>query len=82
MIRAHETNRPTGTVRVIIQLPHEDDAGTAGCLTGTGRVVRPRDRDEDDESSFAISVKHYRVQRREHVSLTPPEVLPPMVTSV
>jgi hypothetical protein len=80
MIRTHETNRPTGSVRVIIQLPHEDDAGTAGCLTGTGHVVYPRDASEN--SAFAISVKHYRVQRREHVSPTPPEVLPPMVTSV
>jgi len=68
MIRTHEGNEPKGVVRVVIELPHEDDSSCAGCLTGIGHVVRARLAKTSDAPSFAIAVKRYRVQRRDHVS--------------
>jgi hypothetical protein len=68
MFRTHERNELRGLVRVVIELPHEGDSGTAGCLTGIGHVVRARHADTSDAPSFAIAVKHYRVQRRDRIS--------------
>jgi hypothetical protein len=65
IIRTREANRPGGRVRVVIELPHEGGA-SGGCLTGIGQVVRAEE-DSCDDASFAIAVKHYRVQRRDHV---------------
>lgn len=69
IIRTSEKSGPTGMVKVIIELPHEDDDAAVGCLTGIGRVVRCETPNAGDESSlFAIAVKHYRVDRRDRVS--------------
>ena len=68
MIRTHERNEPKGLVRVVIELPHDDESGGAGCLTGIGHVVQERSAVRSDAPSFAIAVKRYRVQRRDHVS--------------
>ena len=67
MIRTHERNDLNGLVRVVIVLPDENGSGTAGCLTGIGHVVRAQNAQRSDAPSFAIAVKRYRVQRRDHV---------------
>jgi hypothetical protein len=68
MIRTHERNEPDGLVRVVIELPYEEESDATGCLTGIGHVVRAPNAETSDAPSFAIAVKRYRVQRREHVS--------------
>lgn len=70
LIRTPENTCPTGVINVVIELPHDEDDATSGCLIGTGHVV-PRDRTfgPHGSTSFAIAVRRYRVQRSSRISI-------------
>ena len=59
LIRAEEPTPPAQPVRVVIALP-----SLAGCLIGSGRIVRTIEVDGESVATFAIDVGHFHLRSK------------------
>jgi hypothetical protein len=59
LIRAEEPSASARPVTVVIALP-----SVAGCLIGSGRIVRTVETEGQSDASFAIAVGHFHIRSK------------------